>query len=337
VSVAHPAVDVLAAPRRILVLGGTGFVGRAFVAAWRNAHAGAGATLVVPSRRPVRAKALAMASGVELIAADVHDPATLAGLLAGCDAVLNLVAVLHGDAPRFEQVHVELPRRLLAACAQAGVRRVVHVSALGVPDDPAEVSPSLYLASKTRGERLLREAADRGEIALTVLRPSVIFGRDDRFMNLFAALQSLLPVMALAGASARFQPVWVDDVARALVACLRDPSGTAGRTYEATGPDVLTLAQLVRRAGRWSGRRRPILPLPEWAGRLQAGALGLLPGEPLMSADNLASMRVPNIATGRHPGLDALGLRPARLADVMAPHLSRHPGALDRLRRLAGR
>ncbi|MDP4302417.1 complex I NDUFA9 subunit family protein [Leptothrix discophora] len=323
--------------RRILVLGGTGFVGRAFVAAWRNAEGGAGATLVVPSRRPARAKALSMFSDVDLVAADVHDPATLARLLAGCDAVVNLVAVLHGDAQRFEQVHVELPRRLLAACAAAGVRRVVHVSALGVADDPAETVPSLYLASKTRGERLFRAAAEAGSIDLSVLRPSVIFGREDRFMNLFAALQAVVPVMALAGASARFQPVWVDDVARALVACLRDPAGTVGQTYEATGPDVLTLAQLVRRAGRWSGRRRPILPLPEWAGRLQAGALGLLPGEPLMSADNLASMRLPNVATGRHPGLAALGLHPARLADVMAPHLSRSPGVLDRLRRLAGR
>ncbi len=322
--------------RRILVLGGTGFVGRAFAAAWRNVDA-VGTTLVVPSRRPARAKALALLPGVELVAGDVHDPATLRRLLAGCDAVVNLVAVLHGDAQRFEQVHVELPRRLLAACAEAGVRRVVHISALGIADDAAVLAPSLYLASKTRGERLLREAEAAGAIALTVLRPSVIFGRDDRFINLFAALQALMPVMALAGSAARFQPVWVDDVARALVTCLREPARSAGQVYELAGPEVLTLAQLVRRAARWSGRRRPIVALPDWAGRLQAAALGLLPGEPLMSADNLASMRLPNIATGRHPGLAALGLQPARLADVMAPHLARGPGLLDHLRRLAGR
>ncbi|MEY2656028.1 MAG: hypothetical protein RLZZ524_3056, partial [Pseudomonadota bacterium] len=111
----------------------------------------------------------------------------------------------------------------------------------------------------------------------------------------------------------------------------------AGRIYEAAGPEVLTLAQLVRRAGRWSGRRRPILPLPDWAGRLQAAALGLLPGEPLMSADNLASMQRPNVATGLHPGLSDLGRQPARMADVMAPHLARGLHLLDQMRRHAGR
>lgn len=328
-NLAHPPL------RRILVLGGTGFVGRAFAAVWRQIDGAA--TLVVPSRRPSRAKALAMLPGVELVGADVHDPAALRALLAGCDAVVNLVAVLHGDAARFEQVHVELPRRLLAACAQTGVRRVVHISALGIADDPAEPAPSLYLASKTRGERLLREAHAAGAIELTVLRPSVIFGTEDRFINLFAALQAVAPVMALAGATARFQPVWVDDVAHALATSLRDPVRCAGRIYEAAGPEVLTLAQLVRRAGRWSGRRRPILPLPDWAGRLQAAALGLLPGEPLMSADNLASMQRPNVATGLHPGLRDLGRQPARMADVMAPHLARGPHLLDQLRRHAGR
>jgi NADH dehydrogenase len=324
-----------AVPRRILVLGGTGFVGRSFAAAWRQADAGT--TLVVPSRRPARTKALAMLPGVELVAADVHDPAALRALLDGCDAVLNLVAVLHGDAARFEQVHVELPRRLLAACAERGVRRLVHVSALGIQDDPQAVAPSLYLASKTRGERLLREAEAAGAIDLTVLRPSVIFGRDDRFINLFAALQALVPVMALAGASARFQPVWVEDVAQALVRVLREPAGRTGRVFEAAGPEVLTLAQLVHRAGLWSGHARPILPLPDWAGRLQAAALGLLPGEPLMSTDNLASMQLPNVATGAHDGLQALGLQPSRLADVMADRLASGPGLFDRLRRLAGR
>jgi NADH dehydrogenase len=251
--------------------------------------------------------------------------------------VVNLVAVLHGDAARFEQVHVRLPQHIANACAAAGVRRLVHVSALGVTDGPGGVdvgaAPSLYLRSKSQGEQVLRAAPG---LALTLLRPSVIFGEEDRFINLFAALQAYTPVMPLAGADARFQPVWVEDVARAIVACLKDDR-SIGRTCECAGPQVLTLRELVRLAGRWSGHPRPVLPLPEWAGRLQAAALGLLPGEPLMSADNLASMRLPNVASGRLPGLAELGIQPASLAHVMAPLLAGGGEHFNRLRTLAGR
>jgi uncharacterized protein YbjT (DUF2867 family) len=316
--------------RRLLVLGGTGFVGRAFVACWL-ATVGSGATLCIPTRRRVRGHALAMLPNVELVEADVHDPARLDALLPGVDAVVNLVAILHGSPAQFERTHVTLPQQLAAACQRAGVRRLVQVSALGVPDGDPAAAPSHYLRSKARGERVLRAAP---ELDLTVLRPSVIFGAEDRFIRLFAQLQALVPVMALAGAQARFQPVWVEDVARALVRCLQDRS-TVGQTIECAGPEVLTLAELVRMAGRWSGHVRPVLPLPDWAGRLQARALGLLPGEPLMSCDNLDSMGVPNVATGRHPGLAALDMVPAAIAVVMQPVLSPGRTAEDR-RRLSG-
>lgn len=319
--------------RKLLVLGGTGFVGRALVARWL-ATPGAGTdTVRIPTRRRVRGHALAMLPTVELVEADVHDPRQWQALLQGVDAVVNLVAILHGSPAQFEQTHVTLPQQLAAACRQAGVQRLVHVSALGVPDGDPASAPSHYLRSKARGEQVLRAAPD---LALTVLRPSVIFGAEDRFIRLFARLQALAPVMALAGAQARFQPVWVEDVAQALVHCLRDPA-TAGQTFDCAGPQVLTLAELVRMAGRWSGHVRPVLPLPDWAGRLQATALGLLPGEPLMSCDNLDSMRVPNVATGAHPGLDALGITPQSISAVMAPVLAPGFTPEDRRRARAGR
>ena len=168
-----------------------------------------------------------------------------------------------------------------------------------------------------------------------MLRPSVIFGQGDSFLNLFAALQSVFPVMPLAGTEARFQPVWVEDVTEALLRCLQRPE-TIGQTYECAGPQVLTLRELVQLAGRLSGHERPVLALPESLGRLQALAMELMPGTPLMSRDNLLSMRVPNVATGQLPGLDALGIEAASLQAVAPSYLSPDQGVarFDRWRAL---
>lgn len=298
--------------RRVAVLGGTGFVGRSVCEKLVAAHPAL--RIVVPTRRLLHAQALRPLPTVDVLQASVHDDAELARVLAGCDAVVNLVAILHGSRAEFERVHVALPRRLAQACAAQGPRRVVHVSALGVGPG----SPSDYLASKAEGEAVLQAAP----LALTLLRPSVIFGAGDRFMNLFARLQAWLPLMALAGGGAGFQPVWVEDVAAAIVACL-ERRETEGGIYECAGPTVYTLSRLVHLAGQWSGHDRPQLPLPLWAGRLQALALECLPGEPLMSRDNLKSMQVPNIATGQHPGLAALGITPTALEAVAPRYLGR--------------
>ena len=289
----------MAPPRRVLVLGGTGFVGRALAA--RLAQPGSGFTLRVPTRRLAQGRALLPLPTVELVQASVHDGAALPALLDGVDAVVNLVAVLHGSEAAFEQVHVALPQRLAAACRTAGVARLVHVSALGVALD----APSRYLRSKARGEQVLQSAG----LALSLLRPSVIFGAEDRFLNLFETLQRLLPAVALGGTQARMQPVWVGDVAAALHRLLAD-GRTAGRTYEAAGPQVYTLAQLVRAAGARAGVARPLLPLPAPLAWAQAFALEHLPGGPLMSRDNLLSLQVPNVASGTLPGLADLGITP---------------------------
>ena len=298
----------------VLILGGTGFVGRSLCDKLVERSGGGGAQIVVPSRQPAGAKHLQMLPTLRLAQADVHDAAQLTALLHGCDAVVNLVAILHGDEAAFQRAHVELPRTLANACAATGVRRVVHVSALGVGPS----APSRYLRSKTAGEAVLTAAK---HLDLTVLRPSVIFGAHDRFLNLFAQLQAVAPVMPLAGAGARFQPVWVQDVAAAIVACL-DDAATIGKVYECAGPEVFTLKQLVEAAGRWSGHARPVFGLSDALGRLQARAMELLPGAPLMSRDNLDSMRVPNVATGQWPGLQALGIAPATLASVVPDYLS---------------
>lgn len=321
-------------PERIAILGGTGFVGRSLCERLVRAGAGGALQIVVPTRRPMRANGVRFLPGVDVRVADVHDNTALLRLLADCDAVVNLVAILHGSEREFEQAHVALPQRLARLCGAVGLRRVVHVSALGLgPAGSAE--PSRYLRSKAAGEAALRAAQG---LELTLLRPSVIFGAEDRFLNLFARLQAIVPVVPLAGADARFQPVWVEDVAEAIVRCLQRPE-MAGQTIECAGPEVFTLAELVRAAGRWSGHPRPIVPLPPALGRLQALAMECLPGPPLLSRDNLASMSVPNVASGALPGLDALGIVPAALAAVAPSYLGRGSGRgrLDALRAAARR
>ncbi len=299
--------------KNILVLGGTGFVGRQICA--KLAHAGW--RLTVPSRQPGKGSSLAVLPQLEVVEADVHDEATLIRLMAGRDAVVNLVAILHGSQAAFDKAHVELPQKIARACAAAGVRRLVHISALGAALD----APSMYQRSKARGEAALQASASAGTLDLTLLRPSVIFGTQDKFLNVFAQLQRLAPFVPLAGAETRFQPVWVEDVAEAVQRCLQDPA-TIGQTFDACGPGVFTLRELVKLSGQWAGvnggRGRPVFGLPMALARLQAWVMERLPGEPLMTRDNLDSMAVDNVASGGVPGLAALGITTAAL-DTIAP------------------
>ena len=280
----------MTAAARVLVLGGTGFVGRA-VCEHLVRRSGGNGLVRVPTRRLSHGRRLQPLPTVDLVQADVHDDDALRRVLVGCDAVINLVAILHGSATEFERVHVALPRRLAAACQAAGVRRLLHVSALGVGPG----APSNYLRTKTQGEAVLQAAG----LDLTLLRPSVIFGAEDRFLNLFAEMQSIFPVMPLAAADARFQPVWVEDVAAALAAALDRPE-SIGQIYEAAGPEVYTLAELVRLAGRWAGHERPVLPLPAPS------------GSPAGHGDVDGARRAPDVAG--QPGLDEGAQRRQRQA-----------------------
>ncbi len=299
---------------RVLVLGGSGFVGRHVC----EQLVRAGHRVTVPTRRTRHAACVQTLPGLTVLETRSLDDTTLTRLMAGHDAVVNLIAVLHGNAARFEQVHVELPKRIANAMQSAGVQRLVHVSALGADAQ----GPSMYQRSKAHGEAVLHAAG----LDLTVLRPSVIFGAEDQFLNLFAGLQQVFPFMPLAGSGTRFQPVWVNDVAAAIVRCLHERQ-TIGQTYEACGPETFTLGELVQRSGQWAGvragRGRPVLPLPHWVGWLQALGMEMLPGEPLMSRDNLASMQVDNVGRGQWPDLQALGIRPAALSAVAPTYLGR--------------
>lgn len=295
---------------RICVLGGTGFIGQHLL----NRLVSSVEKVVVPTRRLAHARELYLLPTVEVVEADIHDDATLERLISDCSAVVNLVGVLHSRpsrsrdsfGPDFARAHVELPARLAAASAKAGVEHLVHISALGASAD----APSEYLRSKAGGEAAILAARDR--VHATVFRPSIVFGPEDRFLNLFARMERRLPVLFLPCPDARFQPVFVGDVAQCIVRCLFDPE-TYHRNYDLCGPRQYTLRELVQFVGRVSGHRRPLIGLSESLSYLQARMMEWLPGK-LMTRDNVRSMKVPSVCHCEFP----FGLRPNPL-EALAP------------------
>jgi uncharacterized protein YbjT (DUF2867 family) len=269
--------------KSVCILGGTGFVGRHIVARLAEREM----SVRILTRHPERHRDLKILPQVELVTGDAHDPEQLNRFFAGVDAVMNLVGILNEkgrDGSGFRRAHTELTEKALAAAEAQGVRRFVQMSALKA--DMAD-PPSHYLRSKAAAEQAVFAAT---AFPVTVFRPSVIFGPEDSFLNRFADLLKIAPFMPLARADARFAPVYVGDVADHFVNCLEDAS-THGKGFELCGPRVYTLAELVRYTARLTQRRRSVLPLPGWAGKLQAFGIRVRSRQTAVSGQSRIAVR----------------------------------------------
>ena len=274
----------------ILLIGGNGFVGRVLAAKLQAA----GYSVLLPTRHLAAARDLRILPKVYLEDADVHQFDELQNLCARINAngaVINLVGVLH-DKPAnpygkiFRTAHVELPKNIITAMQMYGLKRYLHMSALGADAN----GPSMYQRSKGDGELAVKASG----LDWTIFRPSVIFGPQDQFINLFSNLTKWLPALPLANCAARFQPVSVEDVVEAFIKSLKMPQ-TIHQSYDLVGPTVYTMKEIVAFAARKAVSSCAIIPVPAFVGYLQALAFEFLPVPTLMSRDNIASMQVPNI------------------------------------------
>lgn len=287
--------------RKVCVLGGSGFVGSHLASKLYER----GYSVSVPCRNINHAKHVSVLPTVSLVEADVHDPETLVNLFQGMDAVINLVGILHEHKPGdFQRTHVDLPRKVVEACRVAGVKRLLHMSALGGNLDGL----SLYQRSKGEGEALV-QAAHGEDLAVTVFRPSVIFGPEDSFLNLFARLLKWTPVFPLGNPYTKLQPVYAGDVAQAYAASLDDPL-TFGQRYDLCGPKVYTLRELVEFVARIKGLKRTVIPLSDEMSSLQARLLGLMPVK-MLTHDNHLTLKTDAVCSCPFP--EVFGIRPTAL------------------------
>lgn len=312
--------------KEVCVLGGSGFVGSAVVAKLDAA----GYSVKVLTRRREIAKHLTLLPKVQVIECDVMDYQALNSALRGVDAVINMIGILHQNRRNsFNTMHHQLPAQLAKICADLGIKRLVHMSSLGA----SKTAPSQYLQSKSAGEAALANFQDR--LNITIFKPSIIFGRGDSFINLFATLIKLMPAILLAKPKAKFQPVWVEDVAACFASCLEN-SDTYGMTYELAGPKVYTFRALLQTIMATLGIQRPIIGLNDSLSYVQAFMMEILPGK-LMSRDNVKSMEVDSVSHERFP--EIFGITPTALEAVIPEYLTNQTprGAYDRYRSSAAR
>jgi uncharacterized protein YbjT (DUF2867 family) len=286
----------------ITVFGGSGFVGRYVVQALLKA----GARVRIAARDPRGALFLKTQGGLgqtQFVAADITKPDSVARALNGSDAVVNLV----GRFDKMDAIQHIGARTVAEAAAAAGVKALVHVSAIGADSGSA----SRYGKSKGDGEAAVHAAFPTA----TILRPSIIFGREDQFVNRFANLICLLPVVPIIKGDAKFQPVYVGDVAKAVVAALADRQAHGGKTYELGGPEVISMGGLNRWIATAIGRKRAFVDLPDFVAGTMASAVGWMPGAP-MTKDQWLMLQSDNVVASDAMGIDALGITPTPLAAV---------------------
>jgi len=305
----------------ITVLGGTGFLGTRLVARLiKEGH-----RVTVLSRDRERHKHLLVLPGLTLENCDVYEEAQLSERFRGKDVVINLIGILNErgfSGAGFRRAHTELTRGVLQAARSAGVSRLLQVSALKASVD----APSYYLRSKGEAEKLIREQS--GALDWTIFQPSVLFGRGDSFLNRFAGLLSTIPlIFPLAKPNARFQPVLVDDVIDAVLCCLHG-NASSRQTYELGGPQVYTLREIVSLVAKITGRRRWIVGLPDFLGRLQGLVMNFVPGRPF-SSDNYRSLSIDSVCAA--DGFARLGIKPQSMPASARQYL----GALEDNARLS--
>ncbi len=317
--------------KKVLLLGGSGFLGT-YIA---NRLSQRGIEVTIPTRRRERTKALIIQPNIDMPEADINCEETLNTLVQGKDAVINLVGILHSRDVQFPysrdfaNAHIELPKKIIAACKANGVRRLVHMSALKA--DPK--GPSEYLCSKGVGEAVVLAASN--ELDVTVFRPSVIFGLGDSFLSTFANVLKKAPLFPLGFGHARFQPVWAADVADAFIDSLSDEA-TFGQAYDLVGPKVYTLRELVDYTAELTRSKARIVALSEGWAYLQAGLMWLAP-QPLLSPDNLRSMQVDSVADAGSKAPAAW--KPTALEAIAPTYIAQNTpkGKLDSFRFRAGR